>query len=214
MTEADRNLLYLSRTLCYVSSTELFSSFFSSYYHVVPFFHFVYFVFLLIIFWNVSFFLLSAILFSCHGPHVSAFSLRERPRASTVPQCVATLLLWLLDRSLFACGSECDICVCFRNEFVAVRLHKCIHRSVLSYGNRNLQSVRRNVICMAMSRMQIPCQEPGLISMIWSYCVGIRTRIAQPMGWTIENTAFIAIRNNVFSPPPGRLWEVHPASCP
>jgi len=62
---------------------------------------------------------------------------------------------------------------------MAASLHKCTHRSVLSYGNRNLSGVCRNVICMAMSWMQILCQEQGLISMIWSYCVGIRTGIAQ-----------------------------------
>jgi hypothetical protein len=82
-------------------------------------------------------------------------------------------------QSLFACGSDCNICVYFRNEFMAVSLHKCAHRSMLSYGKRNLSRVCRNVICMAMSWMQILCQEQGLISMIWSYCVGIRTRIFQ-----------------------------------
>lgn len=50
---------------------------------------------------------------------------------------------------------------------------------MLSYGNRNLSGVCRNVICMAMKQMQILCQEQGLISMIWSYCVGTRTGIAQ-----------------------------------
>lgn len=107
-------------------------------------------------------------------------------------------LLWLLDRSLFACGREYDICVYLRNEFVALRLHKSPHRSMLSYGNSNLSGVCRNFICMPMSRMQILCQKRGVIIMIWNYCVGIRIRVIQLKNRAIENRDFITIKNGYF----------------
>jgi len=79
---------------------------------------------------------------------------------------------------------------------MAVSLPKCTHRSMLSYGNRNLSGVCRNVICMAMSWMQILCQEQCLISKIWSYCVGIRTGIAQRILLSLlsETTFFCSSR--------------------
>jgi len=85
---------------------------------------------------------------------------------------------------------------------MAVSLHKCTHRSMLSYGNRNLSGVCRNVICMAMSWMQILCQEQGLISMIWSYCFGIRTGIAQRILLSLlSETIFLQLPDRLLGPP-------------